>query len=1091
MDPLAGGGMELAEPPSVVGLHVDADELTMDEERGVELVDAGPQQDWCHVSQAPMQVVRILSADGEELQMLSTDYHNMDGHPVTILPDDSGQYGSLGVELQGSSAQDHRPGMVEPSLTIQLDIPFMTAENQHDPEVQFFADIYRYLVAGVAANSSEANLKSLKKKLKEYAVLDGQLYYGSRNPRLIVLDKLRQREILQELHVDPATGIHLGVKRMYAAIKYYWRGVYNDLTQHVRVCGACFEAEKLARPPGLEITSLPDQQAAAQRQERVGAPPPEARTKAQVMTDRATRVWKKVEARVYGPYHRSESGSEYLLGLVDPVSRWIEALPVPASDNCVRLADFIFRTFCTLGFAQCALVGVTEREFEAMQDRYKGRFERMQEIFQKLEQPNTEHSFVFTLQESSPECSWATEMIDEFVEQHGDQWDQELESFLFGYHATPRADYGFSPFYIMYGRNSNGAVSEEDKENCTILEEEKALDAPVRPRRRLQSSTLQCRHCSEIFTSKISFRIHQRKHTEEAKKLGVLDGEEPLRPVAIEKKLLKRAVKRKQRRPARPGARVSHHQPRPGWTEEPPLAAGDAAQRQQLTSSTVHAVRQLIEATRDERSRRGKYIKYSEELRDEIAEYALRHGQQEAARYYSQCLGGQVSLSSIRNFIKAYRVFSPEVKDEIGRYALEYGAEEATAHFSAKLNRDLKVGVVKKYMKTCRGKLQECEEESDGRKPKHTFTAQLKEEIGRYSLQYGIADTIHLYSEKLQFPMKESTVRKFRKMVLESESKEEAVTLAVPSTAQPAYAEAPVEMQLAQQVNVISQPVSVAPSYVYNTYTIPASQAGQTFAYPQAGSILVNPYSQPPPSYQPFSCAPAPAPQTSAYISNPMIPVIQQAPSAAVQQQQYVPQLMEHLDMRPEAAYARQDPLELATSEANIPGAYGVPAASAHAAVPMVGAHGVDRKRGNYASYSPEIRAEIGRYAYEHGNHAATQHFRGKLGCDLPESTVRGLKEKYIVKLRRNDADEVTALGFAQRGRPIRLGKYDRLVQDCIRELVAQGEKVSSFLCIATAKQVLMQHEPDLLDERGGPIKLNPTWAKSFLNRLGLNQHNS
>ena len=41
--------------------------------------------------------------------------------------------------------------------------------------------------------------------------------------------------------------------------------------------------------------------------------------------------------------------------------------------------------------------------------RYKGRFERMQEIFQRLEQSDTEHNFVFTLQEASAECSWACE----------------------------------------------------------------------------------------------------------------------------------------------------------------------------------------------------------------------------------------------------------------------------------------------------------------------------------------------------------------------------------------------------------------------------------------------------------------------------------------------------------------------------------------------------------------------------------------------------------------------------------------------------------------------------------------------------------
>ena len=55
----------------------------------------------------------------------------------------------------------------------------------------------------------------------------------------------------------------------------------------------------------------------------------------------------------------------------------------------------------------------------------------------------------------------------------------------------------------------------------------------------------QCRHCHETFTSKISFRIHQRKHTEEARRRGTLDGEEPLRPVLHENKPIGKKKKRK------------------------------------------------------------------------------------------------------------------------------------------------------------------------------------------------------------------------------------------------------------------------------------------------------------------------------------------------------------------------------------------------------------------------------------------------------------------------------------------------------------------------------------------------------------------
>lgn len=59
----------------------------------------------------------------------------------------------------------------------------------------------------------------------------------------------------------------------------------------------------------------------------------------------------------------------------------------------------------------------------------------------------------------------------------------------------------------------------------------------------------QCRHCEEIFTSKISFRIHQRKHTEEARLRGTLDGEDNLQCGGGKAKILsKRAAERKKQK---------------------------------------------------------------------------------------------------------------------------------------------------------------------------------------------------------------------------------------------------------------------------------------------------------------------------------------------------------------------------------------------------------------------------------------------------------------------------------------------------------------------------------------------------------------
>ena len=84
-------------------------------------------------------------------------------------------------------------------------------------------------------------------------------------------------------------------------------------------------------------------------------------------------------------------------------------------------------------------------------------------------------------------------------------------------------------------------------------------------------------------------------------------------------------------------------------------------------------------------------------------------------------------------------------------------------------------------------------------------------------------------------------------------------------------------------------------------------------------------------------------------------------------------------------------------------------------------------------------------------------HFKKKLGIHLPESTVRGLRAKF--QRRFNDeadvVDDVSELDHHRRGRPMRLGKYDSVVRECIEKLVSSSdEKVTSFMAIATARQV-------------------------------------
>lgn len=823
--------------------------------------------------------------------------------------------------------------------------------------------------------------------------------------------------------------------------------------------------------------------------------------------------------------------------------------------------------------------------------------------------------------------------------------------------------------------------------------------------------------------------------------------------------------------------------------------------RAELQANTVAAVRKLLASTKEERRRRGRYHKYSAELQEEMARYAMEHGNLETVRHFSQRMGTTVSESTVRNIVKLYRAFTPGLKEEIGRFAARCGVEMACNHFTERLGQEVRRGLVRKFKKlflshhpNAEGK-QASNNKDKGTnsgavtaKQKNMYTSELKEEIGSYACHFGIPVAVEHFAQKLSFPPKESTVRKFRKLYLDKHRATQQVAmlqqqLQLANTVNVPEAVGPSSTQtidiLHTSLNILNNAqVSGPATVVYNAHVQPTNQlipashttstlpltfqpvntGGAAASYQQQTPVIVNQsavafnhnplplqtFHQPQPIYSSYSnqehldnSTTVPVshksvvtsvpltvaqtqshlPETSAQSLPPSsIPTITVAIASHSQQQfqpisnhstvilpqqthanersdmesqsilmsheengatvvqQVVASSLPHSHLQHEqlqqsslshelingtltnpshhsqvlvqqpsviadsllveqqtapdhSQIVEHDSLESATFVhalhdgttalpfdtsgstliADRDGTYSIATEmnsdisvtaekesvlqTSHTPdipitiqtqdtqtqhnmedvvisivpqevtkeqkikkLPPLSRKGescsrrarfqeqetkvihvmkvdcgmeedvddpvsteempkkrkgsvrrfsskkkagstVGQKRGNYTVYSPEVRAEMGRYAAEHGSQRACRHFRTILGHDVPESTIRGLRDKYLLKREHCGSSsigdkEVTSLGYAPRGRPMRLGKYDEVVQECIRELIKSGERVTSFLAIATAKQVLMQYEPSLLEENGGKVKLNVTWAKSFLKRIGV-QNNS
>ncbi|XP_069698366.1 zinc finger and BTB domain-containing protein 11-like isoform X3 [Periplaneta americana] len=476
---------------------------------------------------------------GEQQQLTSPPSHFSDVHAQHYTRLEVGQsLQCLNNDVgSGSSQQEEAHAECFPMRIDQ--------EQSNDTDSSYYTEIYNYLTTqSMPEGASDSYKKILKKRAYNYKIIDDVLFYGQKLPKKVIAEREQQREILRSVHIEESTGVHLGLKKMYMGISryYFWKRLYVDVANFVRQCKQCSET--------ADIQSNANEVQKEQQTENSDNPV-EDKTAGNGST---SKVWQKVELKLFGPYPRTVLHNEFIITIADPFSHWLVARPISDSNDANHIADFVYKTFCTFGFAKCSVVDIPQEVLEMIQSKYEECISRLRDTLltcglmvpHLVSSCSTAVSSLHPLiSENLSQCSWVGKLLNDFVEANHSSWDLELERFLFECCTTSNAE-SPSPFTIMFGRSPVSCLEEEDKENR--VGKEKPVEV-LSKRRRLQSSILQCRHCEDVFTSKISFRIHQRKHTEEARRQGILEGQEPHESVTErEKKLLKRTImKRRQK----------------------------------------------------------------------------------------------------------------------------------------------------------------------------------------------------------------------------------------------------------------------------------------------------------------------------------------------------------------------------------------------------------------------------------------------------------------------------------------------------------------------------------------------------------------
>ena len=139
--------------------------------------------------------------------------------------------------------------------------------------------------------------------------------------------------------------------------------------------------------------------------------------------------------------------------------------------------------------------------------------------------------------------------------------------------------------------------------------------------------------------------------------------------------------------------------------------------------------------------------------------------------------------------------------------------------------------------------------------------------------------------------------------------------------------------------------------------------------------------------------------------------------------------------------------------------------------------------------YSPHVRAEIGKYASQHGIAATARFYTRKLGHSVSETTAYSLKKAYLQSVREkraaDDDGDVRLLPIKKRGRPVLLGEVlDVKVQQYLRRVREGGGVESARIAMAAARGILLAYNRSRLVEFGVDVELNRQWAYSLLKRM-------
>ena len=296
---------------------------------------------------------------------------------------------------------------------------------QEDPELRH---IYNFVKEGPqkpdanVINGLDSTTKSYASQWNRLSIVSGGLYrrwfrFEKDTDTLQLIPPVSYREEIVIMAHSGLTGGHIGLRRTKLRVqkKAYWIGWSRQVEALYRRCDRCARYYRGLPKRQGELQSAP-----------VG------------------EVWERLAIDVTGPHPKSRNGFCYIVTVLDLFSKWAFAFPVRNHEAITVAHLLVDKVFSVFGIPQ-QLLSDRGPEFEG---------NLMRELCHALEIDKLRTTAY------KPSTNGAIErfhrslnaLLGKVVSDNQRDWDQWIPAVLSAYHASPHDSTGFTPNYLMLGR---------------------------------------------------------------------------------------------------------------------------------------------------------------------------------------------------------------------------------------------------------------------------------------------------------------------------------------------------------------------------------------------------------------------------------------------------------------------------------------------------------------------------------------------------------------------------------------------------------------------------------------------------------------